>query len=353
MAGPALFLTLDYPPMVGGVANYYSQLVAHLSQAEVVVVDNHDQALTSPWLKTWFVLRRLRQSQPFHSIIVGQVLPLGTVVWLWHMWYRTPYIVYTHGMDITVPQRFWRKRWLLRRILRNAASIVTVSQYSATHLQKLLPKKQWQKIVIIPPGPTITPEIQPLALERSLPSQFFLSVGRLVARKGFDLTLHALAMLPSSLQEWHYVIAGDGPERRRLEELARTLHIEQRVHFFDRLSNGQLVQLYQQSSFLVMPARQLMTGDFEGFGTVILEANTFQKPAIGTRSGGVPDAIIPGQTGLLVEPNHIQQLAEAIMKLATDAKQRLLLGQQAQNFVKQQHQWTSKAQQFNALLKQL
>lgn len=351
MNRPALLLTLEYPPQIGGVANYYAELMRHMPLQSVLVVHNHYQRL-SPWLKAWLVLWDYYRRYHFSSIIVGQILPLGTVVWLWQRLFRTPYIVCTHGMDITVPQRYWRKRILLRLILRSARFVVTVSRYSQAQLQQVLPQSHWKKIVIIAPGPIITPQTPAEAWPQPLPQRFMLSVGRLVQRKGFDTALRALAALPAHVSDLHYVIAGAGPERDHLFNLAHQLQLQERVHFLGAVTNGQLTTLYQACEFLVMPSRNLADGDFEGFGIVALEANAFAKPVIGSRAGGIADAIISQQTGVLVEPDNVAQLAQVIGHLTTDRNFCQRLGQHAQAAMAQQS-WSAKAEQLRALLKAL
>lgn len=351
--GPALLLTLEYPPDVGGVGNYYWKLVQHFPPHRIIVCDNRNNQLLSPWLKTWFVLWRYRKKEQFSSIIVGHVLPLGTVVLLWHIVFGTPYIVYTHGMDMTLPARFLRKRVLLRWILRKAAFVITVSRYTSAKIKLFLPQKSWNKIILIPPGPSISPTTPTESFADPLPEQFMLSAGRLVERKGLDTAIKAFAQVHDEFQNFHYVIAGDGSMRTQLEALIERLGLTSRVRLVGRVSNGQLAQLYERCQFLVLASRILADVDFEGFGMVILEANSFKKPAIGTRAGGIPDAIQHEHTGLLVAPDSVEELAGAIRRLIRDTTLRGQLGQAAQRYVNEHHRWAQKAQTVLALLQRL
>lgn len=356
MAKPYVLLTLEYPPQVGGVANYYSNIVGADATQSIEVITNNHNALTRPWIKIFAVLWRRQHREPIRKIIVGQILPIGTVVWLWHAVFGTPYIVYTHGMDITTPQRYRRKRWLMRHILRAAERVVTVSHYSANCLEQVL-GGVIDKTVLISPAPNITPQRFPVAIAiwNKLQSQwglrqpYILSVGRLVARKGFAEAIVAVAQLPSTYAHWHYYIVGDGPEREQLVILIESLKLNERVKLLGSLSNEAVAELYRRASFFVLPARNLATGDFEGYGTVIVEANSFGKPAIATCSGGVSDAIQPDGTGLLITPNDPTVLHEAIGRLCADAELTGRLGQAAQAWV-QQHTWQTKMAQLMAWL---
>lgn len=351
MAKPYVLLTLEYPPQVGGVANYYANLVrADERQCLDVIANEHGQ-LTHPWLKIFAVLWQRQRHEPIRKIIVGQVLPVGTVVWIWRMFFGTPYIVYTHGMDITVPQRFVRKRWLLRHILQSAEAVVTVSQFSANRLVEFLPTVK-TKLTIISPAPNITPERFPDVVQpqsSTQPTPFLLSVGRLVKRKGFAEAIEAFAQLAAEHHDWKYYIVGGGPERVALERLIAQHQLEHRVQLLGQLSDGATARLYAKSSFFVLPAQQLADGDFEGYGTVIVEANSFAKPAIATRTGGVADAVQDGVTGVLVPPNDEIALTRAMTLFCDKPELTVRLGQAAQTWAKQRT-WSKNFKQLFALL---
>ncbi|HBY73322.1 MAG TPA: hypothetical protein DEG44_01380, partial [Candidatus Kerfeldbacteria bacterium] len=231
-----LLITLEYPPQVGGVANYYAALRQASAQPFAVA----DQTvLPKSWLKMIPWLYREVRQRKYSHILVGQVLPLGTVALVVRQLTGVPYIIFTHGMDVIVPQRYPRKRWLLRRILRSAKHIITVSNFTKQAIETFEPSLK--NISIIHPAATITPDMitQPVT---GLPDQFIVSVGRLVERKGFDMVIRSLADVPNI----HYVIAGQGPDVTRLKTLSSDLHVESRVHFLHNLTNAEIAQLYQQ-----------------------------------------------------------------------------------------------------------
>ena len=124
----------------------------------------------------------------------------------------------------------------------------------------------------------------------------FLSVGRLQRRKGHDLVLKALARWRPEDAGIRYLIAGDGPCRAALEEEARALGVADKVTFLGTVDEGALPALYAACDVFLMPNRADGV-DFEGFGIVFLEAAASGRPAIGGRSGGVPEAVDDGVTG--------------------------------------------------------
>lgn len=331
-----LLITLEYPPQVGGVANYYWSLVKALA-LPCTVADT--TVLPKSWWKMipW-LYRQVKQHQYSH-ILVGQVLPLGTVALVVHWLTRTPYIVFTHGMDVLVPQRYFRKRWLLRRILRSAQHIIASSQFTADQINKFEPAIT---VTVIHPAAAITPRIIPQTVA-GVPDRFILSVGRLVERKGFDKVIQALNNFP----DLHYVIAGNGNSTNLINQ-ARHYGVEGRVHFFHHLTDAQIAYLYQQCLFLAMPSRQLPTGDVEGFGIVVLEAACFGKTTIGGTAGGMADAIQDGQTGLLIDGNNVTELVIAIQKMLNDAVRKKLEDQAKQ--YSERVTWEYAAQQLSAIV---
>lgn len=335
-----LLITLEYPPQIGGVASYYSGMVS-ATDFSVAVADAN--TLPKSWLKMVPWLYQQTKRERYSHILVGQVLPLGTVAWLVHCLLGTPYIVFTHGMDILLPQQSARKRWLLHRILRNAQQVIASSHFTAEQIQQF--DSSIQNITVINPATNYAAEqaSEPVA---NLPVQFVLSVGRLVERKGFDQVIQAVAQVANI----HYVIAGTGPDEERLRSLASKHSVDARVHFMSGLSNAQLAHLYQRCLCLAMPSRRLANGDVEGYGIVVLEANRFGKTAIGGRAGGMPDAIQDGVTGVLVDPLDTRALAEIIKRLMQDIPYRQQLETAAKHWSLQQT-WSQRAQQLKSVLK--
>jgi len=144
-----------------------------------------------------------------------------------------------------------------------------------------------------------------------------LTAGRLVERKNHALVLDTLPAVAERFPGTRYVIAGDGPFRARLEERAAALGVADLVCFAGFVSPGELEALYRAADLFVMPSRETDT-DAEGFGIVFLEAGYFGLPVVGARSGGIPDAVIEGETGFLVDPESREELEEAIVRILGD-----------------------------------
>ena len=168
-----------------------------------------------------------------------------------------------------------------------------------------------------------------------------MTLTRLVKRKGVDHLIRAVSGLPEQI---HLLIVGDGPDRSRLEQLINKLGLAGRVHlagFVDR------VEPYFRAAdiFALASHEDKSSGDVEGFGIVLLEAQARGLPVIGTDSGGIPEAFAPGQTGLLVPPEDPQDLAEAILKLADDPGLREQMGGRGKGLVREKYDWADLAQE--------
>jgi phosphatidylinositol alpha-1,6-mannosyltransferase len=159
-----------------------------------------------------------------------------------------------------------------------------------------------------------------------------------VPRKGIDTVLGALARVRESVPDVVYVVAGEGPDRERLEELAGRAGVNGSVRFVGAVPNDELALWYSLGDVFVMPSRS-EPPDVEGFGIVYLEAAACERPVVAARAGGVPDAVADGVSGLLVEPDDEVGLAQALTELLRDPARRADLGRRARERVLSEFTW--------------
>lgn len=305
---------MDYPPQVGGAARYHAAVAAALGKSCTVQVLPRDQH----WLHA--LPRLLFLTNPSDHVIVGEVLPTGTLAWM-RSWISLPYSVICHGLDLVRAAQVTRRRWLVSHILCRASHVIVNSAFTATLATSAGARRE--RIAVVPPPLGITSALaQPAqapdvrrahSLERS---RIVLSVGRLVERKGFDTLIRAMAIVRRTHPRAILVIIGDGAERVHLEALARRETIA--VRFIGACSDAETAAWYAASDVFALLPRELPSGDIEGFGIVYLEAGAFGKPVVGARSGGVPEAVLDGETGLLVPSNDPDAAAVAITRLLSD-----------------------------------
>jgi phosphatidylinositol alpha-1,6-mannosyltransferase len=353
----ALLVTIEYPPQVGGVANYYFNLAKNLPVDKLEVFTNQNDELLAkrsflPWLKAFKAIKKRIKEKGIEVILVGQILPLGTIVWLLSKYLKIPYIVFTHAMDITYPQKYPRKKILMQKILNSAEKIITVSRYTKYEIYKLLDNRSQRKIEIITPAPNITPNQFSIFNSQfsNKDEKIILSVGRLVARKGYDTVIKSLSLVLNKIPNIKYIIIGNGSYKETLQKLAQKLELQDRIEFKENLSDEQVAQYYNACDVFIMPSRETSDRDVEGFGLVYLEANSFGKPVIAGKSGGVEDAVIDGQTGFLVEPEDVNMVAESLIKILSNKDLAEKLGQQGRLRVEREFSWFHKARQLEKIL---
>ncbi len=367
------FLTTDFRPSFGGVADHLHRLADSLAADIPVTVLTTVAQTGTPWARAYDVvalpplpernldrragdslapIRKLHTAAYFLALrrhaadAMARLAPragerLALFVGIWdtasHHWCRAsrraglPYYMIAHGLDMLVPLYGRLPGWR-RDDFHNAARVIVNSRATAALASNRFGLTTAPAVVHPSVGPRPAAcEVAARAqeLRRGLPSAtgpVLLSVGRLVARKGFDLVVRSVAALREDLPSMTYLVAGDGPERPRLQALARDLGVEARVRFLGAIDEATKWAAYDVCDAFVMPNRLMEGADFEGFGIVFLEAALSGRPAIGGRNGGGPDAIADEVTGLLVDPEEPGALTGVIHRLMTDAALRLRLG---------------------------
>jgi glycosyltransferase involved in cell wall biosynthesis len=161
------------------------------------------------------------------------------------------------------------------------------------------------------------------------PEPLLIAVGRLSRAKGFDLAVEALGVLARQGLAPRLVLVGDGPERPRLEALARSLGVEGQVAFTGALPQREVVGLYRRAWLLLAPSRVLASGRRDGIPNVTVEAMAMGVPVLGTAAGGLDEAVTPGENGALVGEDDPEALAGAIATLLADPAALDRLGERA------------------------
>jgi phosphatidylinositol alpha-1,6-mannosyltransferase len=138
-----------------------------------------------------------------------------------------------------------------------------------------------------------------------------LTVARLTSHKGIDTGLRALAELAPSHPDLRYAVVGAGKRHAELEALAAELEVGDKVRFLTHVPDDDLPGIYNLADVYLGVSR-LADSSVEGFGISLVEASACAVPVIGGRSGGIPDAVREGETGLLVDPTDPQAVARAV-----------------------------------------
>lgn len=165
-----------------------------------------------------------------------------------------------------------------------------------------------------------------------------VTVSRLVSRKGIDTVIQALPRIRERVPDVLYLVAGDGPDRPRLEALCEKAGVISHVRFAGAVDEAELPLWFSLGDVFVMPSRS-DGADVEGFGIVFLEASAAGRPVVASTAGGIPDAVADGVSGLLVPPDDPNRLAERVLELLTDPARATDLGQRGRERVLAEFTW--------------
>ena len=373
--GPDLLLTFDFPPMGGGIARWMAELalgyppgglivstgsLSGAAESDARFPNRIDRlAVPSSRLKTLRGLilwsRRVTALTVEHQvpfIWCGNFRPAAYPAKWAHERVGVPYAVMVHGGDLLALRHNYETRAMKRSVARSliggAEVLVANSRY--THdlawdvLRELGLPERTGRVRVVPLGtdpgqfrPGLDPA--PLAERYGLPpGRWLLTVARLVPHKGIDTTIKALARLAPGYPSLRYAIVGQGAYRAALESLAREHGVGDRVHFLADLSDGDLPFAYALAEIYVGVSR-VTTRDVEGFGIALLEASASAKPVVAGRSGGMPDAVREGETGLLVDPENPEGVARTIEALLQDPARGTALGAAGRRAVESFYNW--------------
>lgn len=334
-----LLVTNDFPPKLGGIQSYLWELWRRLDPDSFTVLTTpHDGA--AAWdaaqafgvervtqkmlMPTRAMVRRIDSVAAETGaglVMLDPALPVGLV----GPRLRGPYGVVLHGAEVTVPGRLPVTERLLGRVLRGAAEVVAAGGYPAVEAERAA--GQTLPVTVVPPG-VDTERFRPLDPEQrakararfGLPEDgcVVASLSRLVPRKGMDVLIEAAARLASTRPDLVVAIGGSGRDRSRLDRLVSGTGAP--VRMLGRVPDDDLAELYGCADVFAMLCRNRWGGlEQEGFGIVFLEAAACGIPQVAGDSGGAAEAVVDGETGLVVDrPSDAAAVAAALARLLDD-----------------------------------
>ncbi|MDQ3000500.1 MAG: glycosyltransferase family 4 protein [Fibrobacterota bacterium] len=349
---PILFVTRNFPPTQGGIETFAAELARHgLSAGEPMVLVHVGQPvcdvppsgllayhhlpgtgrwpalLSAAFFLPWFCLRHRPR------LIVNMQVTTGLGSMLARVLLGVPYIVLCMGLEV-LPGGIPLWRALRGSILRRADHVISISRFTDSLVASF--RVHQGKRQVITPGTRLFPDINPTRDRKALfgagseTAFVVLSLSRLVPRKGIDKGIEAIALVAEKRPDILYCIAGSGPDLPRLRELTAKKGVEKNVRFMGRIAEADMGPCFARADLFLLPSRSSIDPpDVEGFGIVFLEAGACGTPSLGGNSGGVPDAVLDGETGFLVDPEDPQDIAEKILRLMEDRELLRRLGAKA------------------------
>jgi phosphatidylinositol alpha-1,6-mannosyltransferase len=341
-----LVLTPDFPPEFGGIQLLMYRLVSHFEHVTPTVVTVRSHGAGAFDREQPFRIVRAPSPSPrgriaalnAGAVIEGVRLRPDVVLcghiaaspaaWSLRQALRIPYVQYLHGREAVNRPR------LTVGGLRSAAAVVAVSRYTE-RLARRYGAEEWQ-VHRIAPGVDLPEAFE---AEQHNGSATIVSVARLDQRyKGMDVLLRAMPLVRAKVPQARLRVVGDGPRRGAYERLADAVGASAYVSFLGSLPDQQRNAVVADAAVFAMPSRLPTDGGGEGFGIVYLEAAARNVPSVAGAVAGARDAVVDGETGLLVDPTDHVAVADALTQLLSDPSRRRALGRAAAERARE-HDW--------------
>ncbi|WP_417371553.1 glycosyltransferase family 4 protein [Gelidibacter japonicus] len=349
-----LIVTSEFPPQPGGIGNHAYYLALYLSKNDYsvyVIADQRDVDKNAeetfdaalPFIVNRIALRKIRSVMYFNRIVktfkalkdVYYVIATGKFS-LWNvafssLFFKRHKMAVIHGTEVNFRSSILRRA--IDTSLKQFDVVVAVSKYTASlvsHLER--------NIKVIPNGIDLSewkftniPEIKLKG------SPVLTTVGRVSSRKGQLEVVKLLPQLKKKYPNIHYHCIGIPTEADAFLAQAKALGVDAHVTFHGTVADSTLKEMLLATDVFVMLSKESLTGDVEGFGIAILEANALGIPAIGANGCGIEDAIKDGVSGFLVDGTDG---AAFISKLDTLLNHPQMFKKSAEAWA-EQHDWNA------------
>lgn len=355
-----LVVTNDFPPRQGGIQSFVAGVLEQFDPAEVVVYasssdgwQEHDAASPYPVVraKTSMLLPTRAATAQAASIFrehscdavwFGAAAPLGLMAPALRAAGARRIVATTHGHEIgwaALPGA----RSMLRRVAASVDVVTYLGEYTRSRLVRAVPATT--RMEQLTPGVDVahfTPHVDGSGVRERYglgAAPVVVCVSRIVPRKGQDVLIDAWPAVLAAVPDARLLIVGAGSSDD-LERRAATRGVAASVHFTGGVPWPQLPEHYAAGNVFAMPCRTRWRGfDVEGLGIVFLEGSATGLPVIVGDSGGARDAVIPGETGLLVDGRDPAAVAAAVTRLLTDKAEAARLGARGRSWVEERWQW--------------
>ena len=377
MAATTLFITNDFGPRAGGIETFVHGLIERLPKGSVIVYTSaqpNAAQFDAKWLQEYGVevirdrskillptprviniCQRIIKERKLTRVAFGAAAPLGIMARAMRRAGAQRIVALTHGHEV-----WWAKvppfSFAIYYMSKEIDALTYLGSYTKDEISKALNKKDKNKLVQIAPGIDvdhfIPTDSSKLRAELGLTDKsVIISVGRLVHRKGQDMLISSLPQIRAAIPNAHLVLVGVGPHQSYLEKLAAKLEVTDCITFIGRIDYAELPKYICVGDIFAMPSRSRFFGlEVEGLGIVYLEASACGLPVVGGKSGGAPDAVLVGETGVVVDGTNILEIAEACIELLNNPELCALMGANGRAWIIENWRWEIWASKYAALL---
>jgi len=332
-----VLLTSEFPPLPGGIGNHAYNLAEQLAQSGYrvsVIADQRDSKanetkfdselkskiyrvrLKSP--RALMYLKRIWLAYKFSKsadiLMCSGKFPLWVGAFLKSL-HSIETIAIIHGTEVNFSDIRLRKS--INKSLKRFDKVVAVSNFT----KDLVADLELKSITVIPNGFSLSNQDVEADVSLQLEGHpKLLTVGNVTERKGQANVIKHLPKLVEQFPNIHYHCVGFNTETEQFQQLAESLGVAEHVTFHGHVNHAELNAFYKHSDICVMLSQTTKTGDVEGFGIALIEANHFGLPTIGATNCGIEDAISDGKSGILIKANDSEAFIKAITTILENKK---------------------------------
>ena len=379
MVAKTLCITNDFGPRAGGIETFVMGLIERLPIGSVVVytsAQGDTKEYDKNWLDTFGVqvirdkakillptprvsraVQKVARTEDIKVVFFGAAAPLAVMAGGLRRVGVKKIIALTHGHEVWWA-KLWPFKWALGYIGARVDHLTYLGDFTRSEISRALSVKAKAAMVKIAPGIDTThfsPQPSAVQLRSSLgltDKKVIVSVGRLVHRKGQDSLISAMPEILQRHPDAHILMVGAGPYREHLEKLVADLKLESAITFIGRIQHDELPRYICVGDIFAMPSRSRLAGlEVEGLGIVYLEASACELPVIAGKSGGAPDAVLEGETGITVDGRNPTEIAQAVIYLFDNPAQAVAMGRRGREWIYSTWRWEIWASKFTDLLK--
>ena len=366
-----LLLSSEFPPGPGGIGTHAHQLAIHLERMgwAISVFSPQDYA-TADEIETfnqrqpfrihgvanqprrlgivWGAMQAMRREQPDIALASGEHIVYLAAA-MDRMRHR-PWVAIEHGW-IPSKHLLRMKRWAFHR----ADAVISVSNYSSGKLREMGINPHHAVTIWNGADPTrfrVLPAAERGRARARLgigDSKLLVTVGTVSRRKGQDVVIAAMPKILASHPDAHYVMAGCPDLAGEFGALAERLGVADHVHFLGAVDNEMVVDLLNDADVALLTSRHVPEG-FEGFGIAVIEAALCETTSIVTANSGLVEAVVDGETGLVVPPEQPDELAAAVDRVLRDHALRTRLERSARERALRELTWEQVAVKYAEVL---
>ncbi|CAB4533983.1 unannotated protein [freshwater metagenome] len=378
MSEKIICVTNDFGPRAGGIETFVIGLIERLPKGSVTVyTSSQDQSANydEKWLRDFGVnvirdrskillptprtiraVKKVISEQKIETAFFGAAAPLGVMARALRKAGVIRIVALTHGHEV-----WWSKVWPFKLAIRfigeNVDHLTYLGDFTRSEISRALSPKASSAMVKIAPGidtEHFAPHTGATELRRSLgltDKKVIVSVGRLVHRKGQDMLITALPQILKTHPEAHVLMVGEGPYREHLQKLVAKYKVETAITFIGKIQYSDLPRYISVGDIFAMPSRSRLAGlEVEGLGIVYLEASSCALPVIAGKSGGAPDAVLEGVTGVAVDGTNPTEIAGAVISLLDNPAAAREMGIAGRKWINSDWRWQIWSDAFSKIL---